>query len=287
MGGVALAAVSLSVLARGPQSAVPLAIEAPPTPTVVAPTPAPPPEPTPEPVVPAVINHGPRENPKVALTFDTSYDAGTAAAVASGFLPRQYAPEVLDALANQGAPATVFVTGLWAQDHPDAMARLVESGESIEIGNHSWSHNAWTTDCYGLPYVGDLNQQRAEIEVAAAKIGEFTGVPPRLFRFPGLCSSPEGVTLAAELGEQPIGADVQYNDAFVTDPQAGAQAILSQVGPGAIVGLHLNGAPNAPATAAMVDVLVPALRERGYEIVTVSELLGASGPAGQAPAGSS
>lgn len=283
VGGVILAAASFSVLSRGPQSAVPLAIEAEPTAVAETPSSPPPAPPEPPPVVPEVINNGPREAPKVALTFDTSYDSTTAAAVATGYLPRQFDPQVLDVLANQQAPATVFVTGLWAQDHPDAMARMVEAGDAIEIGNHSWSHNAWTTDCYGLPYVGDLNQQRAEIEVAAAKIGEFTGAPPRLFRFPGLCSSPEGVVLAAELGEQPIGVDVQYNDAFVTDPRAGAEAILSQVGPGAIVGLHLNGAPNAPATAAMVELLVPALRERGYELVTVGELLSGD-PGGQSAA---
>lgn len=275
IGGALLGAASVAVLSGESPSAVPLAIEytPPPTPT---PVPTPTPEPTPAPVptaVPQLINNGPRDRAQVALTFDTSYDAVTAASVASGFMPRQFDPAVLDALATHGAPATVFVTGLWAQDHPDAMQRLVSSAPQLEIGNHSWSHNAWTADCYGLPYVGPPEQQRAEIEVAAAQISQFTGTAPTLFRFPGMCASPEGVVLAAELGEQPVGADVLFNDAFVTDPQAGVEAILSQVTAGSIIGLHLNGAPNAPATAAMVDALVPALRERGLELVTVSTLL--------------
>lgn len=292
--GAVLGAASVAVLSGESPSAVPLAIEytPPPTPT---PVPTPSPEPPAAPVrtaVPELITNGPRERAQVALTFDTSYDAATAAAVASGYMPRQFDPAVLDALATHGAPATVFVTGLWAQDHPDAMQRLVSSGPQVEIGNHSWSHNAWTTDCYGLPYVGSPEQQRAEIEVAAAQITQFTGTAPTLFRFPGMCASPEGVALAAELGEQPVGADVLFNDAFVTDPQAGVAAIMSQVTAGSIIGLHLNGAPNAPATAAMVDALVPALRERGLELVTVSTLLTptattappAPAPAPQAPA---
>lgn len=284
IGGAILGAASFAVLAGDPPQAVPLAIEYTPPPT-----PEPEPTPSPEPTVaaapaavPELISHGPRDRAQVALTFDTSYDAATAAAVASGFMPRQFDPAVLDALATHGAPATVFVTGMWAQDHPDAMQRMVAAGPQVEIGNHSWSHNAWTTDCYGLPYVGPPEQQRAEIEVAAAQIGQFTGTAPTLFRFPGMCASPEGVALAAELGEQPVGADVLYNDAFVTDPQAGVEAILSQVTPGSIIGLHLNGAPNAPVTAAMVDALVPALRERGLELVTVSTLLApAPAPAAQ------
>lgn len=277
IGGAILGAASFAVLSGDPPSAVPLAIEYTPPPT---PTASPSPEPTTAApnaaalasVTPQVITNGPRERAAVALTFDTSYDAVTASAVAAGALPRQFDPSVLDVLASYEAPATVFVTGLWAQDHPDAMTRLAGDAR-IEIGNHSWSHNAWTKDCYGLPYVGSVEQQRAEIEVAAGQIAQFTGTNPTLFRFPGMCASPEGSALAAELGEQPIGTDVVYNDAFVVDPQAGAAAILSQVQPGSIIGLHLNGAPNAPSTAAMVEALIPELRARGLELVTVTELL--------------
>ena len=277
IGGVVLAAASFTVLSGDPPSAVPLAIEYTPPPTP-EPTPTPTPEPTAvtaAPVVAEVITSGPRDRAQVALTFDTSYDAATATAVAAGTMPRQFDPAVLDVLAANGVPATVFVTGLWAQDHPDAMTRLA-ADPLMELGNHSWSHNAWTTDCYGLPYVGSPEQQRAEIEVAASQIAQFTGANPTLFRFPGMCASPEGAALAAELGEQPVGTDIVYNDAFVTDPQAGAAAILGQVQPGSIIGLHLNGAPNAPATAAMVEALIPELQARGLELVTVSTLLAPS-----------
>lgn len=272
IGATILGAASFAVFSGDPPSAVPLAIEYTPPPTPQAtPTPEAPAPVVPS-VVPTVITHGPRDRPQVALTFDTSYDSVTASAVAAGALPRQFDPAVLDVLAAYGAPATVFVTGLWAQDHPDAMTRLA-ADPSMEVGNHSWSHNAWTTDCYGLPYVGSPEQQRAEIEVAATQIAQYTGADPTLFRFPGMCASPEGAALAAELGEQPVGTDIVYNDAFVSDPQAGAAAILSQVQPGSIIGLHLNGAPNAPATDAMVDALIPELQARGLELVTVSTLL--------------
>ena len=38
--------------------------------------------------------------------------------------------------------------------------------------------------------------------------------------------------------------------------------------------LHLNGAPNAPATLQIVQQLLPMLSERGLQPVTLSELLG-------------
>jgi peptidoglycan/xylan/chitin deacetylase (PgdA/CDA1 family) len=45
------------------------------------------------------------------------------------------------------------------------------------------------------------------------------------------------------------------------------------VRPGSIVIAHCVGAPNAPATAAAMRVIIPALRARGYRFVTVERLL--------------
>jgi peptidoglycan/xylan/chitin deacetylase (PgdA/CDA1 family) len=41
--------------------------------------------------------------------------------------------------------------------------------------------------------------------------------------------------------------------------------------------MHLVGAPNAPATAAALREIIPALRARGYELVTLERLLGGRG----------
>jgi len=57
-----------------------------------------------------------------------------------------------------------------------------------------------------------------------------------------------------------------------------AAAVLAQVKPGAIVMMHLHGGPNAPATGPALRMIIPALARRGYQFVTVGELL-QSGPA--------
>ena len=49
--------------------------------------------------------------------------------------------------------------------------------------------------------------------------------------------------------------------------------VLDDVRPGSIVVMHLIGAPNAPATAAALRTVIPALRARGYRFVTLRELL--------------
>jgi peptidoglycan/xylan/chitin deacetylase (PgdA/CDA1 family) len=54
-----------------------------------------------------------------------------------------------------------------------------------------------------------------------------------------------------------------------------AREVLDGVRPGSIVVLHLVGAPNAPATAEALREILPKLRDRGYQPVTLEDLLGA------------
>jgi len=193
--------------------------------------------------------------------------------VAAGTLPRQFDPAVVAALEELNVPATVFVTGLWAQDHPDAMSRLA-GNPSIELGNHTYSHSAWNYQCYDLPLVGDREAQTAEIANTAQIISDSVGTQPRFLRFPALCGSDGAAQLGASLGHYSVGADVQTNDAFAYDPQATVSGILAEAQPGSIIVLHLNGAPNAPVTADIVRSLVPALRERGLEPASLGDVLG-------------
>jgi peptidoglycan/xylan/chitin deacetylase (PgdA/CDA1 family) len=210
--------------------------------------------------------------PKVALTFDTAYSAETASLVASGTIGPQYNPGVLDYLDATDTPATVFVTGLWGEQYPEAMKRLAAT-DTIEIGNHTWSHAGWAGDCYGLPSPGDLASQKLEIGRTALLIASYTGRAPSLIRFPALCHDPADVSLAAQFGEYTIDTDIGPNDTGVTDAAPVVAGILEQVQPGSIILLHLNGAPNAPATVEILNQLVPALQERGLTPVTVSELI--------------
>ncbi len=110
--------------------------------------------------------------------------------------------------------------------------------------------------------------------IAAAKeIARVTGRKPRYFRFPGGCHTRADVRLVAATGERVVGWDVVSGDAFQPDPAPIVAQVLDGVRPGSIVVMHLVGAPNAPATYAVLKVVVPALRERGYRLVTVETLL--------------
>lgn len=66
--------------------------------------------------------------------------------------------------------------------------------------------------------------------------------------------------------------DVVSGDAFATDADAVAEQVLAEVRPGSLVVMHCTTSA-APVTDEAVRKIVPALRERGYRFVKVSELM--------------
>lgn len=220
---------------------------------------------------PRVIDHGPRRRPMVALTFDADMSPAMAREVAAGratFFDRR----ILRRLRLTGTPATIFMTGLWAQVHPEAAASIAHD-PLFEIGNHSWRHLAFSTPCYGLPAATSDAERRQEVVKGRALIERITGVRSHWFRFPGGCYSPSDVDLVRSLGQSPVQWDVISGDPGQPEASVVAHTVLSLVRPGSIVVMHLVGAPNAPATYDALATIIPGLRQRGYQLVTLSQLL--------------
>ena len=192
---------------------------------------------------------------QVALTFD------------DGPNPLK-TPALLDALDKAHCPATFFVVGSRAEAAPDLVRRMVARGDEVE--NHSYTH----------PNMAQVAPIVAEAEIlrASVVIRSLSGRLPRFFRPPGGNSSPSLLATARAYGQ--TGAfwteDVlHYED--LGSPDALQNYVLDHLHPGSIVLLH-NG---ADATVAAIPTLVNALRARGYQIVTLSQL--ANGTPGAAP----
>ncbi len=185
---------------------------------------------------------------------------------------RAYDPAIVRELRRTKTPATVFVSGLWAEAYP-AVLRSLARDPLFEIGNHSFSHAGFTKPCFGLPVAGSTIQKREEVSVAASVIRSIAGVRTRYFRFPGDCYEDADVELVLALGHRPVQWDVPSGDAFEHDALRIAQGVVERTRPGSIVVMHLNGPPNAPMTGVSLRSVIPALRERGFRTVTVSELI--------------
>ncbi|MFE5394290.1 polysaccharide deacetylase family protein [Streptomyces sp. NPDC056568] len=219
-----------------------------------------------------VFEHAPRAAGKtVALTFDADMTADQGPRAAAG--ERFDNPRLIETLRTLKVPATVFMTGRWAEEYPDA-ARSIGRDPRFEVANHSYSHHAYTDDCYGLPTVPE-DRMRADVErayTAFRKAGVANAMP--YFRFPGGCYDDGALKALTATGVTAVQWDVVSGDAFATDADAVARQVLDGVRPGSVVVMHCTRSA-APVTEQAVRTIVPELRSRGYRFVKVSELIGA------------
>ncbi|MFB7183749.1 polysaccharide deacetylase family protein [Streptomyces sp. NPDC056178] len=217
-----------------------------------------------------VFAHGARTGEKVvALTFDADMtaDEGRRAAAGEHFDN----PELIALLRRLKVPATVFMTGRWADEYP-AQARSIGADPLFEVANHSYSHYAFTSPCYGLPTVakGDMRGDVERAFAAFRKAGVRNVVP--YFRFPGGCYDDAVRRALAPERVTAVQWDVVSGDAFATNADAVARQVLDGVRPGSLVVMHCTRSA-APVTDRAVGQVVPELRRRGYRFVKVSDLM--------------
>lgn len=192
--------------------------------------------------------HGSRDHRRIALTFDDGPDPTRT-------------PALLDTLAELGVPATFFVLGAAADAHPELCARIAREGH--ELGNHTYSHRY-------LPLVRSRNVA-AELAATDAAIARATGVVPALVRPPYGGRSPWNVRVFARLAKRVVLWDVNSYDWKGAPADEVVRRVLEHARPGSIVLMHDGGRANLTVDA--VRLLVPELRARGFELVTVGGAL--------------
>jgi peptidoglycan/xylan/chitin deacetylase (PgdA/CDA1 family) len=214
-----------------------------------APNPAPAKPTGPVVTLPPEIVAGPRDQPRVALTFHGSGDPGLTDAA-------------LAVLRSHRARVTVLAVGRWLAADPGLAARITADGH--ELGNHTYSHPT-------LPDLGEA-AARAEIERCRDVLLRITGSPGAWFRPSGTPhATPLIRRLAVAAGYRTcLSYDVDPGD--YADPGAAVvrRRVAEAVRPGSIVSLHLG---HRGTVAALPGILTD-LRARGLSPVTVSGLVG-------------
>lgn len=250
-----------------------------PTPTATSPASSPPPPKKPPTMAPGPAGRTPvfERRPAaggaaekvVALTFDADMTADQGPRAKAG--ERFDNPELIALLRRLKVPSTVFMTGRWAEEYP-AQAKGIGTDDLFEVANHSYSHHAFTADCYGLPVVAkDAMARDVERAFSAFREAGVRNVVP-YFRFPGGCYDDAALRALTPADVTAVQWDVVSGDAFATDAGAVAAQVLDGVRPGSLVVLHCTRSA-APVTAEAIGTIVPELRKRGYRFVKVSELM--------------
>lgn len=171
---------------------------------------------------------------------------------------------VIETLVAEGAAATMFPMGWWAQAYPDYLRMLDAAG--FAIGTHG-DQQLFLTTVDDQTVTADIANSITTIE---AVIGR--EIDPWVT--PYAADTDERVRrLVAEMGLMPVGWTVTAAD---YGPDATADAVYTQVmsgvEPGAIVELHLDGPATESSTAAALPLIIRDLRAQGYELVSIPDL---------------
>jgi peptidoglycan/xylan/chitin deacetylase (PgdA/CDA1 family) len=198
------------------------------------------------------VTHGPATAKRVALSFDDG--------------PGPFTPQVLDILKKNGLHATFFMNGDQVKIRPLFAKRVHAEGH--EIGDHTYSHRNFYTYKATDPKI----KLKAQMELSKQVIQQTTGVTPVLCRMPYGYSRAWVRPIAKEYGY------VLVNWTFGCDwtkmtPEAKRAAYIKAIHPGAIFLMH-DGGIHREGTLYALEGLIEELKKRGYEMVTVGELIG-------------
>ena len=185
---------------------------------------------------------------KIALTFDAAWGNEDTATL-------------LSILEKNQVHATFFLTGSWVDAYPEDVKAITAAGH--DIGNHSQTH----------PEMSKLSKEqiREELMTVHEKVKELTGQNMCFFRPPYGDYNNLVIQTATECGY----ISVQWNIDSLDWKNYGVQSIIdrtagsSELSSGSIILMH-NG---AKYTKDALETVILTLKAKGYEFVTLSELV--------------
>lgn len=198
---------------------------------------------------PAAIYKVDTQQKVVALTFDISWG-------------EKMPGPILDVLkAKSVDQATFFLSGPWILHHQEIAKRIKTM--KFEIGSHGYMHknfseqtNAWI---------------REQMSKSEHSFKEVLNLKPTLIRTPNGDFDARVLRVLNELGYTVI----QWNTDSLDWKNPGVsymvQRVLGRAVPGDIILMHASD--SAKQTAAALPAIIDGLRAKGYQLVTVSELV--------------
>ncbi|MBW4703823.1 MULTISPECIES: polysaccharide deacetylase family protein [unclassified Micromonospora] len=192
----------------------------------------------------------------IALTFD------------DGPAPN-WTPRVLSILAQTDTPATFFMVGRRAREYGRLVAHRLDGHE---IGNHTWAHQ----DLAKMTY----EQACTAIGRAHNELTRLWGREPTLLRPPYGHLAGSTLLAANDLGYQVVLWNRQMLESrFTQNPDGLVDYIVESCDPGTILLAHDTGPADRLVAIRGLAAMIIGLRRRGFEFVTVSELMAAATPA--------
>ena len=185
------------------------------------------------------------DKPMVALTFDDG--------------PSKHTERLLDIFVSNGGKGTFFVVGNLIESRKQTVKRIVD--EEHEIGGHSWSHRQLTKL--------SIKDMTKEIMNTRAMIYSVTGKDTTIMRPPYGSFNDETREVCRDNGVVMINWSLDTLDWKNKDADKVYKTIMKDVKDGDIILCH----DLHETTVDAMERVIPDLIAKGYQLVTVSELL--------------
>lgn len=187
------------------------------------------------------------QNKKCAITFDCAWGASDI-------------PNIIKSLDEYKAKATFFIVGAWAEKYPDMVKLISDKGH--EVANHG----------YGHLHMASMPEAKISEEITrcSSVLKEITGQKIGLFRAPYGEYDSALIKSASRLGYKSIQWDCDSLD-WKRDMSANAiyNRVMKNISSGSVILFHND----TLYTEDVLPDILKSLNEKGFECVTVSDLL--------------
>lgn len=170
----------------------------------------------------------------------------------------EYVPQMLDILKKHNVKMTFYMGGQWVKDFPELTKQIAKDHE---LGNHSYSH----------PHPTFISKQENinEIKKTEQAVYEATGVKMRLYAPPYGEFNNTVLEAADDVQYKTILWSIDTRDWQRPPAEDIVRRVCDKAHNGAIVLMH----PTKPTIEAL-PTIIDNLKKKGYELTTVSDVIG-------------
>lgn len=196
---------------------------------------------------PVALTKGNADEANIALTFNISWG-------------EEKVYDILDQLDKNQVQATFFVSGEWAERHPDIVKKISEGKH--ELGMLGYRYKSYLDQ--------EIEQVRKDLLHAKEVFNKLGYEDVTLLRTPSGHFNKEIIELAESLSFKVIHWNVNSHDWKNPGTEAIIDSVMKQTKNGDIILLHASD--SAKQTAGALKTVLPGLKNKGFKFVSITEL---------------
>ncbi|MCT2536562.1 polysaccharide deacetylase family sporulation protein PdaB [Aquibacillus koreensis] len=197
---------------------------------------------------PVALSKGSEEDSNISLTFNITWG-------------NEMVEPILEKLKQHDVQATFFISGEWAERHPELVKKIEENKHEIGM--------------MGYRYKSYIQQEKEQIRKDLAKANEIFGKlgysDTKIFRTPSGQFNNEVLSLLEQRGYEVIHWSVNPEDWRNPGEQLIIDRVMKQTSNGDIILLHASD--SVKQTHKALDTILPGLKNKGFTFVNISEMI--------------